>query len=118
MQLATPRRANVPRQLSELRKQLEDYIKGVTTKWRKAASHLLVFMVSDEQLSSKPYAIPIRALPYKSITDDMVRRLRDEIRDAMHELGMLAVGSEKLCFYITVFNLLALVLSCQKYFRF
>ena len=85
MQLATPRRANVPRQLSELRKQLEDYIKGVTTKWRKAASHLLVFMVSDEQRSSKPYAIPIRALPYKSITDDMVRRLRDEIRDAMHQ---------------------------------
>ena len=87
------------------------YIKGVTTKRREAASHLLVFMVSDEQRSSKPYAIPIRALPYKSITDDMVRRLRDEIhvRDAMHELGMLAVG-KKLCFHRTDFHLLASLL--------
>ena len=40
------------------------------SKRREAASHLLVFMVSDEQHSSKPYAIPIRALPFKSITDD------------------------------------------------
>ena len=113
MQLASPRRVNVPRQLSELRKQLEEYIKGVTTKRREAASHLLVFMVSDEQRSSKPYAIPIRALPYRSITDDMVRRLRDEIRDAMHELGMLAVG-KKLCFHITDFHLLVSFLPCQK----
>ena len=94
MQLASPRRVNVPRRLSELRKQLEEYIKGVTTKRHEAASHLLVFMVSDEQRSSKPYAIPIRALPYRSITDDMVRRLQDKIRDAMHELGMLAVGKK------------------------
>jgi len=51
-------------------------------------------MVSDEQRASKPYAIPIRSLPYRSISDDMVRKLRDEIRDAMHELGMLAVGKK------------------------
>lgn len=69
--LSSPVRGdNIPKKLTELRKDLLEFIKGVTTKRREAASHLLVFMVSDEQRSSKPYAIPIRALPFKSITDD------------------------------------------------
>lgn len=91
--IASPSRGdNIPRKLTALRKDLEVYVKGVTVKRREAASHLMVFMVSDEQRATKPYAIPIRALPYKSITDGEVRRLRDEIRDIMYDLDMLAVG--------------------------
>ena len=72
IQEARPR-GNVPKKLTELWKLLVGYVQGIATRQREAASHLLVFMVSYEQRSSKPYAIPIRALPYRSITDDMVR---------------------------------------------
>ena len=39
----------------------------------------------------KPYAIPVRVLPYKSITDSKIRELRDEIKEAMQALGMVVV---------------------------
>ena len=53
---------NIPKKLSVLRKDLEEYSKGLAAKNGKAASHLLVFMISDEQRSKKPYAIPVRAM--------------------------------------------------------
>lgn len=82
---------NTPKRLSELRKDLI-YVKGLTSKKREAASHLMVFMVSDELRCRKPYAIPVRALPYKSLTDDGLRKLRDEIRTAMNNIDMVSVG--------------------------
>ena len=83
---------NIPKKLSTLRKDLEDYVKGMALKKRDPVSHLLVFMVSDELRSQKPYAIPVRALPYKSITDDGLRKLTDEVRESMSNVGMITVG--------------------------
>ena len=83
---------NIPKKLSVLRKDLEEYAKGLAAKNRKAASHLLVFMISDEQRSKKPYAIPVRAIPYKELTDTGLRKLRDEIREQMSALDMTTVG--------------------------
>ena len=39
-------------------------------------------MISDELRSKKPYAIPVRALPYEAITDAGLRKLRDELKEA------------------------------------
>lgn len=83
---------NLARALRGLRDDLKLYVKNVTMKKRQAASHLLIFMVSDEQRKMKPYAIPVRVLPYKSITDAAVRQLRDELRETMRTLGMVVVG--------------------------
>ena len=52
----------------------------------------MIFMVADERRDMKPYAIPVRALPFKSITDAKVRQLRDELKLEMENLGMVVAG--------------------------
>lgn len=83
---------NLARALRGIREDLKVDVKNVTTKKRQAASHLLIFMVSDEQRKMKPYTIPVRVLPYKSITDATVRQLKDELRETIQTLGMVIVG--------------------------
>ena len=58
----------------------------------KEYTHLLFFMISDEQRNYKPYAIPVRVVTYKSITDDKVLKLKEELKDAMTQIGMKVVG--------------------------
>jgi hypothetical protein len=49
-------------------------------------------MVSDELRNFKPYAIPVRVLKYTSLTDKNARDLKDELKSAMEEMGMVTVG--------------------------
>ena len=94
-------RGNVQADVAKLKPEIESYVKGISTKKRQAASHLLLFMISDELRNFKPYAIPVRVLKYKSITDAKIRELRDELRRIMKECGMTTVGmilSFSLCF--------------------
>ncbi|CAB3982429.1 Hypothetical predicted protein [Paramuricea clavata] len=58
---------------------------------REPASHLMVFMIADEHREFKPYAIPVRVLPVTTVTDNDMRHLRDQLVDAMEELGMIVV---------------------------
>ena len=60
-------------------------------------------MVADERRDMKPYAIPVRALPFKSITDAKVRQLRDELKLEMENLGMVVVGLFSLPHYIYIY---------------
>lgn len=85
-------RKNVSKDVAVLRKKLEEYVKGIYIKKREAASHLLLFMVSDEQRNFKPYAVPVRVLKYSSIKDSKLRSLQDELKVAMKGLGMIVVG--------------------------
>ncbi|XP_073247312.1 uncharacterized protein [Porites lutea] len=68
------------------------WIKADACDIREAATHLMIFMVADERRDMKPYAIPVRALPFKSITDAKVRQLRDDLKLEMENLGMVVVG--------------------------
>lgn len=52
----------------------------------------MFFMVADECWDLKLYAITVRVLPLKSITDAKVRELCDELKAAMETLGMVVVG--------------------------
>lgn len=54
--------------MANLKKEIELYIKGLNTKKREAASQLLLFMISNELRSFKPYAVPVRVFKYKSLT--------------------------------------------------
>ena len=63
----------------------------------------MIFMVADERRDMKPYAIPVRALPFKSITDAKVRQLRDELKLEMENLGMVVVGLFSLPHYIYIY---------------
>jgi hypothetical protein len=84
--------SNLPKELKILRSDLEVYVKGVFMKKREVASHLLVFMISDEYRNFKPYAVPVQVLAYKSITDVKVQKLKNELKAAMTEIGMKVVG--------------------------
>ena len=56
-----------------------------------AASHLLIFMVSDEPRNMKPCAIPVRVMPFHSLTNAKVEELRDGLKVAMIEKGFVVV---------------------------
>ena len=75
------------------------------SKKREVAKHLMIFMVADERRDMKPSAIPVRALPFKSITDANVRQLHAELKLEMENLGMVVVGvffATFLCIYIYI----------------
>lgn len=93
-------RGNIALSLSSLRKDLEVYVKGLYSKKREAASHLLMFMISDEQRNSKPYAIPVRVLKYKSITDAKIRSLKEDMNQVMKQIGMTTVGMHVLILWV------------------
>jgi hypothetical protein len=65
--------------VSNLIWRLLTYLHGLFTKRRNPASHLLIFMISDELRNCKPYAASVRFLPYKSLTDKMLRDLQLEV---------------------------------------
>ena len=68
------------------------YLKDLYTKKHTAASHMLVFMIADELHNRKPYAIPVRFMPYRSLTDSKLRELELQLEEAMRNMGMTVVG--------------------------
>ena len=78
--------------LTSLRERLLRYAQDLFSKKREAASHLMVFMIADEKRDMKPYAVPVRFIPYHSVTDQKLRELCQELRSVMVNLGMVVVG--------------------------
>lgn len=78
--------------LNNLRSDMAGYLKQLFSKKRVAATHLMVFMIADEARNFKPYALPVRVLPYQSMTDGRLKELEVELRTAMVNLGMVVVG--------------------------
>ena len=85
--------ATVVRIWGQLRDKLCNYLKQLYFRKCKPASHLLLFMIADEQREFKPYAIPVRALPVTTVTDKGMQNMRDELVEAMEEMGMIVVGT-------------------------
>ena len=69
------------------------FIKGVTCHQRTAATHILVFMISNEERRKKPYAIPVQCIPYKSLSDSKVRELANQIIHEMTNRKMKVAGT-------------------------
>ena len=82
--------------IGPLKLEFLSYLKGLYSKKRCAASHLMIFMIADECRNRKPYAVPVQFLSYKSITDSELRELELEVERAMNSLGMIVIG--KVCF--------------------
>ena len=55
-------------------------------------THVLVLMLSDERRSHKPYALPIRYVPYRSLRDQYIRVLNKDVKRVMQERGLNLVG--------------------------
>ena len=54
--------------------------KNLFKKKRTAATHVLVLMLSDERQQKKPYALPVRFIPYKNLRDQYVCDFTREVK--------------------------------------
>ncbi|XP_077996424.1 uncharacterized protein LOC144449720 [Glandiceps talaboti] len=81
-----------PMTLAVFRSRMKVYLKNVASKERDAASHLMIFMISDELRNMKPYALPVRLLPCGVIKDNTMRVLKNTVKDSMIAIGMIVVG--------------------------
>jgi len=70
---------NIPRSLAEIRKNLITFIKGVTRHQQTPATHVLVFVISNEERRKKLYPMPVQCIPYKGLTDLKVRELANKV---------------------------------------
>ena len=70
------------------------YLRNLLVKKRQpGATHVLLFLVSDERRNKKPYALPVQYIPYKSIKDQHGRDMTDAIKSKMMELDLKPVGT-------------------------
>lgn len=81
--------------LTDFKKELCILLKGAYSKRQTAASHLIAFMIFDERRNSKPYAVPVRFLPYQSISDGKLQELEEELEIEMKAIDMVTVGMYK-----------------------
>ena len=73
-------------------KEVKGYLRNLFKKKRIAATHVLVLMLSDERRNKKPYALPIRYVPYRSMRDQYVYGLTRDVKLKMQERGLNLVG--------------------------
>jgi DNA gyrase/topoisomerase IV subunit A len=84
---------HVQKSMVEKKSDWEQYLRNLFIKRRQpAATHVFIFLLSDECRNKKPYCLPIQYLPYHSLKDQDVRELTKNIRQEMAKLGMLAIG--------------------------
>lgn len=69
------------------------YLRNLFKKKRIAADHIIVFMISDEQRKKKPYALPIKFIPCRTLKDQVVRNLNKEVKEKMKERNLAVVGT-------------------------
>jgi len=78
--------------LSNIHPDTMKYLRNLFKKKRSPATHVLVTMISDEKRNRKPYALPVRYIPYRTIKDQFVRDLNKELKEKMVERGLHVVG--------------------------
>jgi len=81
---------NIPSQLKSVRQKVATFIKGVTQHQRTPATHVLVFMISNEERYKKPY---VQCIPYKGLSDSKVRQLANKIIHEMSARNMKVAGT-------------------------
>lgn len=83
---------NAPRRLTLLRKKMLAFLQGMYRFRRVAATHIFVLMISPEQRDSKPYALPVQAVPYVSLKHSTCRKLVNDLITEMNRTGMKVAG--------------------------
>ena len=88
-----PQTREVAKCTRSLKEDKYKYLRNLYAKKRQpAATHVLVFLLSEERRNRKPYALPVQYIPYKSIKDQHVRDYVNKIKEAMVSAGMKPVG--------------------------
>ena len=85
---------NIPKRFKNIRKEIVSVIKGVTRHQRIAATHVLVFMISNEERrKNNMQYLRIQCIPYKSLSDFKVRELANLIIGEMTSRKMKVAGT-------------------------
>ena len=91
---------HVQKSMCEKKSDWEQYLRNLFVKRRQpAATHVFVFLLSDEQHNKKPYSLPIQYFPYYSLKDQTLRELTNSIRKEMANHGMLSIGMKNISMY-------------------
>lgn len=88
-----PIASNLARRLTELREESLLFIKRVMKYKRVAATHILIIMISPEERKSKPYALTVQCIAYKSIRDSEIRIICNNVVKEMTSKGMKVAGT-------------------------
>lgn len=83
---------SVTNQLTSIRKTASDVVKDATKFLRIPATHAMVFMVSPEERTHKPYATPVQLIPCRGLSDGRVRQLTNAIKTIMVQKEMKVAG--------------------------
>ena len=97
---------NIPSQLRDIH---SSFITGVTCHQCTAATHILVFMISNEEWRKKTYAVPVHCLPYKGLADLTVGVLANKIIHKMSKSQIHAGEVIKAIFQIYIYIFLVFV---------
>ena len=85
---------NVARKLSTIQANLKDFVTSLSRHQRTAATHIWVIMISPETRQSKPYALPVQCIPYKSLTAVDAWLLINKVVSQMVERRMDVAGKQ------------------------
>ena len=69
------------------------YLRNTYKKRREAADHIVVWMLSDEKRSIKPYALPVGYIPCKTLRDQHVRDLNVHVKREMKKRDLKLAGN-------------------------
>lgn len=87
-------RSNVARQLSNIRDSLSSFIQDLSRHQRVMATHIFVLMISSELRNTKPYAVPVQCLPYRSMKHHQLRNIVCTLIKEMKQRGMRVAGEK------------------------
>ena len=93
---------NLPRKLASLRGQMTAFMKRISRYCRNPATHLLVIMISTEDRRTKPYALPVQCLSYRSLKDAQIRKIANKVVQAMTKRGMKVAGRGIPSMYVAI----------------
>lgn len=78
------------------------YLRNLFKKKRIAATHVLVLMLSDEKRSRKPYALPVRFVPCRTLKDQFIRDLTKDLKEEMTKRNLCVTGEPLVIFLPSV----------------
>ena len=70
----------------------KSYLHNLFKKRRTAATHVPVLILSDKRQQKKPYALPVRFIPCRTLRDQYVCDFAREVKQKMTERGLHLVG--------------------------
>ncbi|XP_028512968.1 uncharacterized protein LOC114574477 [Exaiptasia diaphana] len=73
--------------------KVELYLRNLFKKKRIAADHVEVVMVSDEKRNKKPYALPVKFVPCRTLKDQYLRDLTRDLKLRLTQRGLAVVGT-------------------------